>query len=200
MANRHPGQSDAILGTQRAFARRTSVAIALWAGVSALAADAPRTSWPAFRGPDGLGAAPTSGRDSKGPLRLRAAWKIPLGSGYSGVVVDDGLAITMCVDGDRDVVAAFDTETGKRVWRFDLEETYKGHDGSHDGPISTPLLRDGRVFALSARGRFVSLNQRDGALIWSRQLADDGVPKPHYGFCTCPFMVDKTLVLQVGDA
>ena len=48
--------------------------------------------------------------------------------------------ITMFVAGDDDVVAAFDSESGEEIWRYRISETYKGHDGSHDGPISTPLL------------------------------------------------------------
>lgn len=158
-------------------------------------------AWPGFRGVDGLGVAQPPSASLPGPRKvgLRVAWKVPIGSGYSGVSLDGRRAVTMYADGARDVIAAFDIENGGRVWRFDIDETYKGHDGSHDGPISTPLLHDGCVYGLSPRGRFFALKLADGSLIWSRQLVEDGVPKPHYGFCTSPMMIDGTLVIQVGE-
>jgi hypothetical protein len=51
-------------------------------------------------------------------------------------------------DGTSDVIAAFDEQSGAELWRFAVEPTYRGHDGSHDGPMTTPLIHDGRVFGL----------------------------------------------------
>ena len=65
------------------------------------------------------------------------AWKTAIGPGYSGVTIVNGKAITMFSDGSHDFAAAFDATSGKEIWRYKIAETYKGHDGSHDGPIAT---------------------------------------------------------------
>ena len=40
---------------------------------------------------------------------------------------------------------AFAADGGEEIWRYRIGDTYAGHDGSHDGPISTPLMTGGRV-------------------------------------------------------
>jgi hypothetical protein len=53
-------------------------------------------------------------------------WRARLGSGYSGVVVSGGRAVTMFSDGGNDVLAALDEASGKEVWRIPIAETHKG--------------------------------------------------------------------------
>lgn len=159
-----------------------------------------RDAWPGFRGPnvDGIVSDTSvfSGRDG---VTLKVAWKRLIGSGYSGIAVADGTVVTMFSDGKSDVVAAFDEATGKEKWRFEMDETYEGHDGSHTGPISTPLIGDGRVFALSPRGKFFALKLEDGERIWSSDLtADFEAKKPHYGFGTSPILLDGVVAVLLG--
>jgi enterochelin esterase-like enzyme/outer membrane protein assembly factor BamB len=130
---------------------------------------------------------------------LSVAWKRPLGSGYSGVSVADGRAIAMFSDGTSDVTAAFDAQTGKELWRFEIGPTYQGHDGSFTGPIATPALDAERVYGLSAFGRLFALDVRSGQLVWSTDLAaDHAAPKPFYGFGTSPVLWNGVLVVQLG--
>ncbi len=132
-------------------------------------------------------------------VRLEVSWKRPLGSGYSGVAVADGRAMTLFSDGKDDVIAAFNTSDGREYWRYRLDETYKGHDGSQDGPLSTPAIWDGRVFALSARGKLVALDAVNGQEIWKSDLvAEHGGVKPHYGFTSSPLVVGGVLIVQTG--
>ncbi len=132
-------------------------------------------------------------------VRLEVAWKQQLGSGYSGVVVADSQAITLFSDGKDDVVAAFVASDGRERWRYKLDETYKGHDGSQDGPLSTPAVADGRVFALSPRGKLVALDAAKGQKIWESDLvAEHGAVNPHYGFTSSPLIVGGVLIVQTG--
>ncbi len=159
------------------------------------------SDWPAFRGPNGDGIYPTSSAlaHSDG-FGLKIKWKKTIGSGYSGVAVANGLVVTMFSDGKEDVVIAFDEETGAEKWRYVLGETYKGHDGSHTGPISTPAVSSsGQVFALAPRGRLVALDAKSGKETWSTELVDDHeAKKPHYGFTTSPIIMDNMLIVQMG--
>jgi outer membrane protein assembly factor BamB len=168
-----------------------------------LPAYAALADWPGFRGHDaaGLAEGPCPQLASNGPISLKLAWKRPLGSGYSAVAVAEGLVVTGFSDGAEDVVVAFDEETGEELWRTPLDATYKGHDGSHDGPIATPLIADGRIFMLAPRGRLVALEARSGREVWSTNLVTDhGAAKPHYGFSSSPLLMDGTLVLHLGSS
>lgn len=156
--------------------------------------------WPSFRGPRGDGNASATGIIKPDQVGLKIAWKKDLGSGYSGVVISDGRVVTGFSDSNDDVIVALDAKDGRELWRFALDSTYKGHDGSHDGPIVTPLIADGRVFAIAPRGRFVALDAKSGKLQWSTDLVKDhGGKKPHYGFTSSPLYADGVVVLQIGS-
>ncbi|MEE8526055.1 MAG: PQQ-binding-like beta-propeller repeat protein, partial [Thermoanaerobaculia bacterium] len=126
-----------------------------------------------------------------GLLALEVAWKRPLGSGYSSISVADGRGVTLFSDGDSDFVIAFDAATGAELWRHRIGEVYKGHDGSSDGPLSTPAIFDGSVFAVGPRGELLALRLDGGSVIWSQRLIDASDPRaPQYGHATSPLVVD----------
>lgn len=130
---------------------------------------------------------------------IAVPWKRRIGSGYSGVAVAAGTAVTMYADGDVDVAAAFATADGRTLWRYEIAATYKGHDGSHNGPISTPLVAGERVFGLGPWGQLFALDLATGEELWSTHLAEDhGVARPMYGFGTSPLLQDGVLIVELG--
>ncbi|MCZ6727098.1 MAG: PQQ-binding-like beta-propeller repeat protein [Acidobacteria bacterium] len=173
-----------------------SVAVVLLAIASAaVAAD---TDWSSFRGPAGAGEAKGLPRGD-GSLALELAWKRDLGSGYSGISVAGGTLVTAMTDGERDFVVALEANSGEELWRYDLDPAHVGHDGTHDGPISTPALADGRVFMLSPGGRLVALELSTGEELWTRHLVDDlGSERPFYDFGSSPAVVGETMILLTG--
>ena len=179
---------------RRTWALAVGVILAGAAAVQAAASD-----WPGLRGPAYDGAAREGQLLSKRGGGLAVGWKVAVGSGYSAVAVADGIAVTMFMSGADDVIAAFAVDTGKEVWRTRIGEAYKGHDGSHDGPVSTPAIADGRVFGLDPGGDLVALSAKEGKEIWRKSLtAEFGSEAPHYGFSTSPIVVDGVLVVEVG--
>ncbi len=159
---------------------------------------APAADWPVFRGAGSdnayrgetvLGEAPE--------LALRVVWQGSIGSGYSSVSVSDGRAVTLFAGGADDQAAAFDAATGEELWRYPIGPGYKGHDGSHDGPISTPLVADGRVFALGPWGHLHAIDLEGGDKIWSTHLAEDqGAMRPLYGYGSSPVLMDGVLIVE----
>jgi enterochelin esterase-like enzyme/outer membrane protein assembly factor BamB len=130
---------------------------------------------------------------------LTLGWKRALGSGYSALAVSDGRVMAMFADGDADYLAAFDVATGDEIWRYRIADTYAGHDGSHDGPISTPLVNGGRVYGLGAHGDLFAVDARSGAKVWAINIVEAVEAKPpHYGFTTSPLMADGVLVVETG--
>ena len=166
---------------------------------SVLALPARAADWPHLRGPhlDGrLTNVPWLARDG---LQLEPVWNMPLGSGYSGIALSAGQAVTMFSDGESDYVMALDASTGVELWRYTIGKTYKGHDGSHDGPLSTPVIDEGAVYVLGPFGKLFALKLQDGSKIWSMSLAKTwNAPEPDYGFATTPLVEGSVLVVQVG--
>lgn len=154
--------------------------------------------WPGFRGPNHDGAVPAKlGAD--GELGLGIGWKVPIGPGYSALAIGDDQVLAMFAAGEADVLAAFDVDSGKERWRYRIADTYAGHDGSHDGPISTPVIDGNRIVGLGAFGHLFAVDAATGKEIWTRHLVDDfGARKPHYGFTTAPLAVEGVLVVQMG--
>ncbi len=156
--------------------------------------------WAGFRGPGVDGVARDAGAlGDFARLGLKVAWKTRIGSGYSGIAIAGGRAITQYADGASDVIAAFDAESGEKLWSYPFAETYAGHDGSHDGPIATPLVAGGRVVGLGPRGQLFALDLETGRELWKTHLVDDhGAKKPHYGFGTSPIAAGGLVILELG--
>ncbi len=153
--------------------------------------------WDQFRGPasEGLelvGALPEEA------FGLAVAWTRDLGSGYSSVSIADGKAITMHTEGDVDVVVALDVATGDEIWRYPLGDKYAGHDGSTDGPISTPAIRGDGVYVLGPHGQLVALGLDDGAERWRRALGEEDSTVPFYGYTSSPLVVGDQVILATG--
>lgn len=153
--------------------------------------------WPAFRGPKYDGSA-NGANFSPEKGNLTVSWRAKAGSGYSGISVVGGKAVTAFTDGDQDVVVAFDSKSGKELWRQQLSAKYAGHDGSHDGPIATPAIDNGKVFALSAFGDLVALDLATGKQLWSLNITKAGGRSPFYGYTASPIGTNGVVVVQLG--
>lgn len=179
--------------------RRTMVGLALAATLSFSAgsalADAP-FDWPHFRGPArggsaGAGALPPA-------LGLEVAWKKKLGSGYSGISVAGGKLVTAYSDGGDDVLVALDAASGEELWRLRLGEKHAGHDGSDDGPLSTPAIGGDTVYALGPRGALVAASLENGRELWRVQLDAANASVPFFGFAASPLLWEDLLILPTG--
>jgi outer membrane protein assembly factor BamB len=155
------------------------------------------SGWTQFRGPSAEG--PAVGGDlPDGSFGLRVEWTRDLGSGYSHVWITDGKAVTMFNAGDVDLVGAFDLASGEELWRYELGARYAGHDGSDDGPIGTPTVSKGVVYALGPSGQLVALSFADGTEKWRRELNEENSMVPHYGYTTSPIVAGKHVIVATG--
>ncbi|HEX4951807.1 MAG TPA: PQQ-binding-like beta-propeller repeat protein, partial [Thermoanaerobaculia bacterium] len=177
-----------------------SLAFLLLLCVTLLAPPSSRaTDWPVYRGTDQDGKELGPGLLPAGPMTLEARWKRALGSGYSGIVAAGGTGVTMYTDGKDDLLAAFDLATGAEKWRLPVAPMYAGHDGSDNGPLSTPAIAGGVVFALSPKGRLLAVQLADGNPLWSRNLnLESEAKEPTYGFATSPLPVGEAVVVVTG--
>jgi len=156
------------------------------------------SDWPQFGGPHRNGVLSEASLPDGG-MRLETVWRRPLGSGYSGISVVGGMAVTMYSESGSDYLVALNASSGEGRWRVDLGPTYQGHDGSDDGPLSTPTIHDGRVYAVTPAGDLLAVSLKKGKPLWKVSLpARYRAAIPEYGFSTSPVVAGELIVVQVG--
>ena len=164
----------------------------------ALTEPAAAGDWPQLRGPNLDGKVDTTSVFSAG-FGLETAWRRPLGPAYSGVSVVGNRAVTLFSDGAKDVAVALDAGDGRELWRTPFADTYRGHDGSTDGPVGTPTLDRERVYFVGPFGDLLALSLEDGRILWRKHLGVDfDAPKPIYGYSPTPWVSGDLLLLQAG--
>ena len=82
-------------------------------------------------------------------------------------MVADGRAYTIEQRRGKEVVAAYDVNTGRELWTQSWNAEYK--DSTGDGPRATPTWDDGRLYALGATGELRCLDAKTGAVIWGKE-------------------------------
>jgi outer membrane protein assembly factor BamB len=183
--------------------RRAALLALLLAPASLALAD----DWGQFRGPARDGVSRETGLLERwpegGPSQI---WRRPIGQGFSGVTVTEGVLFTLAADGiSSDGVAAGDTseyavalrsEDGGEIWRTTIDRAYVDHRGS--GPRSSPTVWRDRVFVLSGYGKLYALSRRDGSVLWRRELVEEhGGRLPMWGY-SASVLVDGDLLFVAG--
>ncbi len=175
-----------------------SLAVILLLAHMACAAE---SNWPQFGGPRRdftlqPGELPAAWPE-QGP---RVLWKQPLGDGYSGIAVEAGVVYTIYEKHADDSVIAIDAKTGKTLWEHALSRKAKPHlDLSQGpGPHSTPLVVNGRVFAVNTVGRLAALDANTGAVAWEIDLWDKYGGVLDRGYGASPIAWKDTIILPIG--
>jgi outer membrane protein assembly factor BamB len=159
------------------------------------------TYWREFRGPGRKGDYEEMPILTTWPSAgLRQLWRQPVGGGYASFSIADGRAFTIEQRRDREVVAAYDLETGRELWTHSWPAEFVESMGG-DGPRATPTWDDGRVYALGATGELHVLDASTGKRIWSRNILEDaGAQNLTWGMAASPLIVDgKVIVLPGGS-
>lgn len=123
--------------------------------------------WPQWRGPARDGSWKESGTLEAFPADgLKAAWRAPIGRGWSSPVVVGGQVYVTDVQAVKPTaterVLCFDAVDGRRLWNHEYVASYPewAFDPNAGGPRSTPIIRDGRLFTLGAGGDLFCLIAR----------------------------------------
>ncbi|MBI3472500.1 MAG: PQQ-like beta-propeller repeat protein [Candidatus Solibacter usitatus] len=158
--------------------------------------------WPDFRGPN------RDGHYTETPLLtpwpatgLKRLWQQPAGGGYASFVVAEGRLYTIEQRRRREVVAAYDINTGRELWSNSWEADFRESMGG-DGPRATPTWHEGRLYALGAQGEFRCLEAASGKTLWRRNiLQENAAQNLQWGMAASPLIVDeKVIVLPGGGA
>jgi outer membrane protein assembly factor BamB len=177
----------------------------LAAGAGLFCAAVHAADWPNFRGPNHNGISSETGWLAKWPAEgPRQLWKTSVGVGYASIIVANGHAYA---SGNNEAVATLcclDAETGSNLWKFsypsDLYSVFNGPRGL-GGTSGSPTIDGDRLYLMSGDGCLYALEAKNGALVWSNNLAGGlDLAKPKWGFATSPLLQDDLLVLDVGGS
>ena len=92
----------------------------------------PPAEWSQWRGPNRDGISLETGLLKSWPKEgPEVLWRIPFGSGFSGVSISGGHAYTMLADSTDEYVVCLDASSGEEKWRVRADSTFVeeyGHD------------------------------------------------------------------------
>ena len=182
----------------------TAMSIAL-----ALSQPSSGTDWPRWRGPEATGHVPKGADVPKAlPEHPKTAWHVPIGAGLGSPVVSGGKVFYLDNQEDKEVLHAVDRSTGTPLWSRPFDEVFRDSQ-SDPGPRSTPLVDDGRVYAMSCRGEFQCLDAGTGGVIWHVNFVTDlgavfegetgaASGASRHGYTGSPYVDGDRLFVDVG--
>ena len=134
-------------------------------------------------------------------------WTRPLGEGYSSIVVDGDLLVTMYREQEDEVIIGLDAASGATRWRhaYAAPLAHNGYvdiwlNASGPGPYSTPLLAYGGVFAVGIDGALHALEAETGLVRWSVNLAERFELAEYNAFASSPLAFDGTVIVPLGGS
>ena len=139
-----------------------------------------------------------------GPPEL---WRRPLGEGYSAILEQNGILVTMYRNGDDEIIAALDADSGTTLWEYAYDAPLV-HDGYFDvwlnaagpGPYATPLIVNELVYAVGVNGHFHALDLQSGTLRWSQNLVERFTLVDYNAFASSPVAYRGNVILPMGGS
>ena len=161
---------------------------------------APGTAdWPRFLGPAGDATLPSIRlqRDWK-QAPPQELWRHPVGPGWAGFAVAQGLALTLEQRGSEELVTCYDANSGRLQWVHADDARYATTIAG-EGPRTTPTIDGDRVFALGATGILNCLDLQTGRRLWSTNvLVANGSKTPVWGLSGSPLVLGDRVIVSVG--
>ncbi len=186
----------------QALAGRAVAAGTAWAQSPAtrpkpLAPDAVTHDWESFLGPthNAVSTETHLSRELPPPL----VWEVEKGPGYTSPAIVGDHLLFFHRAGDQEVVENRHSSTGEIRWQFRYATAYRDRYGYNNGPRSSPVISDERVYTMGAEGRLHCFDLATGDGIWTRDLRDDyDVSQDFFGTASTPLVHGGRLIVNVG--
>ena len=165
------------------------------------------SDWPQWRGPNRDGTWTESGILTSFPsTRLVPKWKAPVGLGYSSPIIANGkLYLSDLVVEERIVherVLCFNARSGKRLWMTQHDTSppdWFFNPAQMRGPGSTPIVHNGRVYAISMFTTLKCLDARTGTVVWKHDLTAE-YQLPPTSLDASPLVDGNLLIVSIGGS
>jgi outer membrane protein assembly factor BamB len=161
------------------------------------------SDWNQWRGPNrdgvaiGFKAPTTWAADS-----LVKKWSITVGEGHSSPVIAGDRVYIFARENDREVMRCLSIVEGKVSWHqayaapYEMNPAARGHG---KGPKATPVVADGRVFALGINGHLSAYDAKTGTVLWRHSfMGDFKATAPVFGASASPIVDGNNVIVHVG--
>jgi outer membrane protein assembly factor BamB len=202
--------------------KRSWLAVLAFAALTPCASSSPNNAasnaWLQFGGPTRdfklAGTRIAKAWPSGGP---KALWSRALGDGYSSIVGDHQLLVTMysplkgmiatitsklmTTEPEPEVVIALDPQTGKTLWehRYPAPPVPKMDLEYGPGPQSTPLIAGDIVYSVGLTGKMFALDRKTGRVIWSHDLWQEFQGEVMgRGYSPSPLLYKDSIIVPLG--
>lgn len=156
--------------------------------------------WPDFRGRARDGVSSETILTNWPGGTLPELWRKPVGGGWASFVIAGNLVYTIEQRRQQEVVAAYDTATGREVWTHKYAADFQESMGG-PGPRATPTWHEGKIYSMGATGELFVLDGLTGKVVWHKNiLEDNGAENITWAMSASPLIVDDTVVVQPGGA
>lgn len=190
----------------------------------------PDRAWANWRGPGGLGIAFHAKLPRDWPSKvMQPIWRYKLGTGWSSPVVAGQRVFVTDRVGPTERLLAVSADSGKPLWHVSNPVDFEPHPVGRrhgNGPKSTPVVYDGKVYSLGIAGWLQCVEARSGRVVWKMLLPKRfgksqplpggkahvngtqnvivpigpglGAPVPLFGYTGSPTVDGQRLILEVG--
>lgn len=161
--------------------------------------------WNQWRGPsrDGHLATSEPWPEQLDESKLTELWSVGLGPGYSGpIVVGNRVFVTETLNEEREVVRAFDRNSGEQLWITDWAGAmtvpfFAAANGSWIR--ATPACDGERLYVAGMRDLLVCLDVENGDIVWQVDFMEKfESPLPAFGFVSSPLIDGGFIYVQAG--
>jgi len=174
-------------------------AIAVLTGfVAVAAAQSASPDYPQWRGRNRDGAAASFVEPKAWPDKMTLKWKVDVGPGYATPIVVADRIYTHTRKDENEVMMALDATTGTVIWRTSYPAPYKMNPATArhgQGPKSTPLFYNGKLYALGITGIVSAFDAGSGKLLWQKPAP---AVDPLYGTAMSPIADSGLVIVHVG--
>lgn len=176
----------------------------LWSATALFASTlAAAPNWNQWRGPQRDGRA----LDFKAPATwktdsLAKKWSVAVGEGHAAPAIVGDRVYVFARDNDRETMRALALADGRTLWQESYAAPYEMNSaatGHGKGPKSSPVVADGRVFALGIAGHFSAYDAEKGTVLWRKDFVRDfKTTTPDFGASASPIVDGNNVIIHVG--
>ena len=156
--------------------------------------------WPQWRGPHRDGALSAGDAPASWPEHLQVRWKVTVGEGHASPILARGRIFVFTRQQGNEIASSIDPVSGKVIWQQSYPAPFKMHPAAvqhGEGPKSTPVLHDGKLFTFGISGILTCWDGDTGAVRWRKEF-QYREKWPLFGTAMSPVVDRGLLIAHVG--
>ena len=160
------------------------------------------SDWPTFLGPNGNSKSDETSVISLWPdSGLSIVWQKEIAEGHGAPSISKGRLFLFDRAGDQVRLTCMNSETGAEIWKFGYPGVYEDIYGFGNGPRTTPVIDNNRVYIFGVEGMLHCLSVLDGRLIWKLDTQKKfDVVQNFFGVGSTPVVEGDLLIAAIGGS